>query len=82
METIDITIIGAGVVGLAIAARLARPGRTLAVLEKNQGADWAIVGPEIFRFIYILIGFYILSLLSSFTYNRAMAVITQGCHWR
>lgn len=50
----------------------------IAVLENNEGAGWAIIGPQIFRFIYILIGLYILSLLSSFTYNRAMAVITQG----
>jgi L-2-hydroxyglutarate oxidase LhgO len=35
MEKFDITVIGAGVAGLAIAARLARPGRKLAVLEKN-----------------------------------------------
>ncbi|MHB9154966.1 MAG: NAD(P)/FAD-dependent oxidoreductase [Endomicrobiales bacterium] len=37
MDTVDITIIGAGVVGLAVAARLARPGRTVLVVEKNPG---------------------------------------------
>ena len=35
MEKADITIIGAGVVGLAIAAELARPGLHLFILEKN-----------------------------------------------
>jgi L-2-hydroxyglutarate oxidase LhgO len=33
----DITIIGAGVIGLAIAARIAKPNRHVYVLEKNQG---------------------------------------------
>lgn len=37
MEKIDITIIGAGVVGLAVAAELSAPGRTVAVLERNDG---------------------------------------------
>lgn len=36
MDTIDITIIGAGVVGLAVATRLARPDREVYVLEKND----------------------------------------------
>lgn len=33
----DVTIVGAGVVGLAVAARLAGPGRTVYVLERNEG---------------------------------------------
>lgn len=36
MENADITIIGAGVVGLAIAAEIARPGLTIFILEKNS----------------------------------------------
>ncbi|HOX23234.1 MAG TPA: FAD-dependent oxidoreductase, partial [Elusimicrobiales bacterium] len=36
MEQIDITIIGAGAIGLATAARLASAERTLVVLEANQ----------------------------------------------
>jgi L-2-hydroxyglutarate oxidase LhgO len=36
METIDITVIGAGAVGLAVAARLAGPDRSVLVLEKNE----------------------------------------------
>lgn len=35
-DHIDICIIGAGVVGLAIAAELARPGRRIFVLERNR----------------------------------------------
>lgn len=35
MERADITIVGAGVVGLAAAARLARPERTVVVLERH-----------------------------------------------
>lgn len=35
MENADITIIGAGVIGLAIAAQIARPERRIFVLEKN-----------------------------------------------
>lgn len=35
MENADITIIGAGVIGLAIAAEIARPGLNIFILEKN-----------------------------------------------
>lgn len=35
MEKADITIIGAGVIGLAIAAEIARPGLNIFILEKN-----------------------------------------------
>lgn len=50
----------------------------IAVLEQNQGGDWAHVGPQILRLVAILAGLYVISLASSITYNRAMAVITQG----
>ncbi len=50
----------------------------IAVLEQNQGGDWATVGPQIFRLVAILACLYVLALISSFTYSRAMAVITQG----
>lgn len=36
MERIDVTIIGAGVIGLAIAAEIARPDLSVFILEKNQ----------------------------------------------
>ncbi len=35
MESVDITVVGAGVIGLAVAARLAREDRTVVILEKN-----------------------------------------------
>jgi L-2-hydroxyglutarate oxidase LhgO len=37
METVDIVVIGAGVIGLAIAERLARSDRDLVVLERHDG---------------------------------------------
>src|SRR5512145_2678057 len=42
MEKADITIIGAGVIGLAIAAELARPQRSVFILEKNEAAGGGI----------------------------------------
>ena len=36
MEIVDITIIGAGVIGLAIAAEIARPDLSIFILEKNH----------------------------------------------
>ena len=36
MENVDVAIIGSGVVGLAIAARLARKDRTLVILERHR----------------------------------------------
>lgn len=35
MDHFDVTIIGAGVIGLAVAARLAKPGKQVLVVEKN-----------------------------------------------
>ncbi|MBN1913461.1 MAG: NAD(P)/FAD-dependent oxidoreductase, partial [Candidatus Omnitrophica bacterium] len=35
MEQVDITIIGAGVIGLAVAARLSKSGQNILVVEKN-----------------------------------------------
>ncbi len=37
METVDITIIGAGVIGLAVAARLSSRGGEIVVLERHDG---------------------------------------------
>jgi L-2-hydroxyglutarate oxidase LhgO len=37
MDSVDIVVIGAGVIGLAVAERLARPGRDVVVLERHDG---------------------------------------------
>lgn len=37
MEEVDLTVIGAGVVGLAVASELANESRSLYILEKNDG---------------------------------------------
>ena len=50
----------------------------IAVLEQNAGAGWAVIGPQVLRLTGILAGFYVLALASSLTYNRALAVISQG----
>lgn len=52
--------------------------KVIAVLEQNQGNDWAHVGPQILQLVSVLAGLYLVALMLSFTYNRAMAVITQG----
>ncbi|MDI3316932.1 MAG: NAD(P)/FAD-dependent oxidoreductase [Bacillota bacterium] len=38
MHDVDLTVVGAGVVGLAVAARLAAPRRTVWILERNRRA--------------------------------------------
>lgn len=50
----------------------------IAVLEQHAGEGWGVIGPQVLRFTGVLAGLYVLSLASSITYNRAMAVITQG----
>ena len=50
----------------------------ISVLEQNAGQGWAVIGPQVLRLTSILAGLYLLALTSSFAYNRAMAVITQG----
>ncbi len=43
-----------------------------------QTGDWSVVGGEILGYVKILATFYVLSLISTATYNQIMAVITQG----
>ena len=51
----------------------------IALIEQSwQSGDWAGVSPQIFGAVGLLAGLYILSLISGFTYNQLMAVITQG----
>ncbi|WP_426351364.1 ABC transporter ATP-binding protein [Alloiococcus sp. CFN-8] len=50
-----------------------------AIVEKSwESGNWSSVSGEIFKITAILLGLYILSLLSTITYTRMMAVITQG----
>ena len=49
----------------------------ISVLEQNQGGGWEVIGPQIFRLVSILGVLYVISLASSFTFNRAGVYITQ-----
>lgn len=51
----------------------------IAVIEKYwRTKDWLHAKPEVLSFVTVLLILYILSLIASFTYNRFMAVVTQG----
>lgn len=51
----------------------------IAVIEKYwRTKDWLHAKPEVLSFVTVLLVLYILSLIASFTYNRLMAVVTQG----
>ena len=42
------------------------------------GAVWSDISGDVFNTVIILVGLYVLSLTSGFTWNQLMAVITQG----
>lgn len=51
----------------------------IAVIEKYwRTKDWLHAKPEVLSFVTVLLILYILSLIASFTYNRLMAIVTQG----
>lgn len=51
----------------------------IAIVEKSwQTGNWEAVKGRILYFVSILAIFYVLSILSSITYNQLMAIITQG----
>ena len=51
----------------------------IAVIEKYwRTKNWAQAQTEVFSFVLVLLIMYVISLIASFTYNRLMAVITQG----
>lgn len=51
----------------------------IAVIEKYwRTKDWLHAKPEVLSFVTVLLILYVLSLIASFTYNRLMAVVTQG----
>lgn len=49
-----------------------------AVEESWQAANWDSVSGKILKYVLILVGFYLLSLLANVIYNQLMAIITQG----
>ena len=49
-----------------------------AVEESWQAANWGSVSGRILKYVLILVGFYLLSLLANVIYNQLMAIITQG----
>ena len=54
--------------------------QVIALIEEAlaNGSPWSAVSGQFFRLIGILITLYALSMVSSFTWNRMMAIITQG----
>ena len=49
-----------------------------AVEESWQAGNWDSVSGKILKYVLILVGFYLLSLLANVIYNQLMAIITQG----
>lgn len=51
----------------------------IAEIEDHFAAgDWAGAKPDILRFVLILAGFYLISIISVLIYSQMMAIITQG----
>ena len=53
--------------------------KVLAAVEESwQAGNWDSVSEKILKYVLILVGFYLLSLLANVIYNQLMAIITQG----
>lgn len=53
--------------------------KTLTIVETSwRGGNWTGVSGQIGHYVFLLGIFYVLSLAASFTFNRMMAIITQG----
>lgn len=52
--------------------------KIIAVLEQNAGAGWGVIGPQVIRLTMLLAALYVLSLVLSFAYARAGAILSQG----
>lgn len=52
--------------------------KIIAVLEKDAGAGWSVIGPQVIRLTMLLAALYALSLVLSFAYARAGAILSQG----
>lgn len=51
----------------------------ISIIEKYwRTKNWSQAQGEVFSFVGVLVIFYVISLIASFTYNRLMAVVTQG----
>lgn len=51
----------------------------ISIVEDNwKSGDWSAVHSQIFKFVGILVCFYVLSLIAGFAYQQMMAIITQG----
>lgn len=44
----------------------------------EEGAEWSEVSGQVYQYVFILVGLYIVSLIAGVVYNQMMAVITQG----
>ena len=52
--------------------------KIIAVLELNAGAGWNVIGPQVIQLTMLLAVLYALSLVLSYAYTRAMAILSQG----
>ena len=54
--------------------------KVVAVIQETWETQmtWEQAKPQIMHYVLILAGFYVISLISSFTYNQLMAIFTQG----
>jgi len=50
----------------------------IAVLEQNAGEGWSVIGPQVLRLTSLLAVLYVFSLILSFIYTRATAVLSQS----
>ena len=51
----------------------------ISLVEQSwRAGDWAAVGGQILRFVFILVVLYVLSLAAGTVFNQLMAIITQG----
>lgn len=52
--------------------------KIIAVLEQDAGAGWSVIGPQVIKLTMLLAVLYALSLVLSYAYTRAMAILSQG----
>jgi len=52
--------------------------KIIAVLEKDAGAGWSVIGPQVIQLTMLLALLYAISLILSFAYARAGAILSQS----